>query len=782
MPQLYDPGLIGLPGEVNELADDALNWRGTWTANLDLRVNDRFSYQGSSYITLLPCKGITPPNSTYYGVLANKGDAGATGSTGATGAAGTNGINATTTTTANFNQPVVGSTVTISVASTAARAIDEVIYIPSGGRYEITAVNSATSLTIRNPTPAWPGNATSGTTVNSGAAVIPSGIRGETGATGATGSTGSAGANGVNAFTTSTSSFVQPSIGATVTVPVVTSAWASVGQNVFIEGGGTYQITAIGSSAQITVQNLSGYNNTSGGSTISTNAKISPGGFIGPAGASFTTTSADFTQPSSGATVAVSVVTTSWMAIGQTLFIQGGGYYTVSSIVSSTSVTVTNPSGSAYSGNSSPGATIASGAAVSSGGVPGPTGATGADGVSGYGLRYQFSTTTTPTPSTGTIRFNNAEIASVTEIYVHETDRLSGNVATALALLIPGSSVQLILDSSLATTALFTVNTNTDNGSDRTLGVTYVSHSGSFSNTANVSLGLAVRGATGATGSTGTPGADGMPGYRLPYTFSSTTTSGPSTGTLRLNNATIASVTQVFIHETDRNSAGVALALDSLIAGSQIQISRDANQTQYALFSVGTQVDNGSDRTINVTFVGASTGTAFSNAENVSIGVAPRGAIGAGSSASVAIFAHQVAQNTFGGAVTTGSWQTRTITTEISDPDGIASISSNVITLAAGTYEVQGGFSFNGTGQTRLRLYDDTAAAVISTVLGIDNSAASGYAMIAIAGRFTISASSQVRVQYRCSATPGNATGQGAAMNTAGELENYGHIIFRKVA
>src|SRR5205807_4788806 len=46
----------------------------------------------------------------------------------------------------------------------------------------------------------------------------------------------------------------------------------------------------------------------------------------------YTTTTANFTQPAVSSTVSVSVGATGWMAVGQYLYVNTGGYYTVSSI------------------------------------------------------------------------------------------------------------------------------------------------------------------------------------------------------------------------------------------------------------------------------------------------------------------------------------------------------------------------------------------------------------------------------------------------------------------
>lgn len=89
----------------------------------------------------------------------------------------------------------------------------------------------------------------------------------------------------------------------------------------------------------------------------------------------FTTVALNYTQPASGETVSVSVVNTSWMAVGMWIFIAGGGFYSVENIVSSTLLTLKNKG---YSESNTPaGTTILSGAKVSSSGIEGPTGLPG---------------------------------------------------------------------------------------------------------------------------------------------------------------------------------------------------------------------------------------------------------------------------------------------------------------------------------------------------------------------------------------------------------------------
>lgn len=60
------------------------NWMGAYSPLTTYAVLDAVTYNGSSYImkTVAPSAGYVPTNTTYWVVLAEKGDTGATGATG----------------------------------------------------------------------------------------------------------------------------------------------------------------------------------------------------------------------------------------------------------------------------------------------------------------------------------------------------------------------------------------------------------------------------------------------------------------------------------------------------------------------------------------------------------------------------------------------------------------------------------------------------------------------------------------------------------------------------
>ena len=81
---------------------------------------------------------------------------------------------------------------------------------------------------------------------------------------------------------------------------------------------------------------------------------------------------------------------------------------------------------------------------------------------------------------------------------------------------------------------------------------------------------------------------------------------------------------------------------------------------------------------------------------------------------SYAIIADQKTTGTNGGTFSSGAWRTRDLNTEIADPDGIVSISSNQFTLGAGSYLIRWSAPANMVGNHQSRLYDVTGTAEVA--------------------------------------------------------------------
>jgi len=100
-----------------------------------------------------------------------------------------------------------------------------------------------------------------------------------------------AGLPGKNAYTFLTESFTMPAAAASDTITVSNAGqfgnrWAVVGQIIFIQGAGFFQVAAIVGTNQLTVTNLDYVGNAAPTSTIGSGGYISPAGPIGATGTS----------------------------------------------------------------------------------------------------------------------------------------------------------------------------------------------------------------------------------------------------------------------------------------------------------------------------------------------------------------------------------------------------------------------------------------------------------------------------------------------------------------
>ena len=139
------------------------------------------------------------------------------------------------------------------------------------------------------------------------------------------------------------------------------------------------------------------------------------------------------------------------------------------------------------------------------------------------------------------------------------------------------------------------------------------------------------------------------------------------------------------------------------------------------------------------------------------------------------------ASGTEGGASTSGSWQTRTLNTEVHDNGNHATLASNQITLAAGTYR----FSIMATSfrsaHHRAKLYDVTNA--VDVKLGTnqwsDSGADDANGFSVVKGQFTIASPTvfEVRSRVSVSRSPngyGTASALGVEIYTIAEFWKVG--------
>jgi hypothetical protein len=140
----------------------------------------------------------------------------------------------------------------------------------------------------------------------------------------------------------------------------------------------------------------------------------------------------------------------------------------------------------------------------------------------------------------------------------------------------------------------------------------------------------------------------------------------------------------------------------------------------------------------------------------------------------------QKAQNTEGGTFTSGSWQTRTLNTEVTDTGGNCSLSSNQFTLSAGTYEILAIAPAALVNRHQIRLQNVTAGTTLLTgkpsISGATDNTQTDSILV---GRFTVAASQALEIQHQCQTTYG-VSGFGLAANFTTEV--YTVVVLRRVA
>jgi hypothetical protein len=136
---------------------------------------------------------------------------------------------------------------------------------------------------------------------------------------------------------------------------------------------------------------------------------------------------------------------------------------------------------------------------------------------------------------------------------------------------------------------------------------------------------------------------------------------------------------------------------------------------------------------------------------------------------------------TVGGTFTQAIWQTRDLTVEVTDTGGHASLSSNQITLASGTYKVKAYGVALGVNFHKLKLYNVTDA--VDIVIGSSEFASPAASInnhSFLEGEFTIADTKVLELQHRC-ITGKVSTGFGQPASF-GVIEVYAAVEFWRKA
>lgn len=145
-------------------------------------------------------------------------------------------------------------------------------------------------------------------------------------------------------------------------------------------------------------------------------------------------------------------------------------------------------------------------------------------------------------------------------------------------------------------------------------------------------------------------------------------------------------------------------------------------------------------------------------------------------SLSFALIEDQKTAGTSGGALTSGSWATRTLNTIVSDTDGIVSLLANQFTLQAGRYRIRTQGSAQSVDTHKIRLRDITNG-VTARVGTTGYSPGSDMSTSFLSVEVILLAATTFEVQHRVTNSNAFALGFGAAW---GETESYLQVEITK--
>lgn len=149
---------------------------------------------------------------------------------------------------------------------------------------------------------------------------------------------------------------------------------------------------------------------------------------------------------------------------------------------------------------------------------------------------------------------------------------------------------------------------------------------------------------------------------------------------------------------------------------------------------------------------------------------------------SSARYVYTTANNTSGPGYTASTWATVLLGNEDYDPDNIGTLSSNRVTLAAGTYQISGTNSAvedsSGNTQYRMRIRDTTGSTTLLTgSTGHNSGGGSGGGGSTIFGVITLGVSSAIEMQLYTNGTLGTVTPV-----ATGDLEMWNTLSITRIA
>ena len=382
-----------------------------------------------------------------------------------------------------------------------------------------------------------------------------------------------------------------------------------------------------------------------------------------------------------------------------------------------------------------------------------PVGQTGMMG----GVSMQYSTTTTDSdPGAGFIRLNNTSLNSATIMYVDDSDGTtdisawvqswddSTSESTKGYITIAGNP------NPASPMVIFKVTGAVTDASGYTkVPVSYVAGSTSMSNSAEISIAFS---ATGNAGDLSDPMT----------TRGDIIVRDSSNATARLAVGSANTVLQ-----SDGTDVSYGTVATAMIANNAV----DETKLKDALVADFTEVTVAAGDSILLGDVSDSGNTKRDTVQGI-LDLAGGG--------DCLLYHHTAASNTAGDTYANGAWRTVTLDTEVYDTGSNGSLSSNVITLGAGTYRVVGYTTITSASGTayfgiRFRNTSDSSTVATSSVIAVEQDRP---VIVICRNRFTIAGSKNFELQVFPGSNNGYESAGGPVDN--GEANIFGVVYLEK--
>lgn len=271
--------------------------------------------------------------------------------------------------------------------------------------------------------------------------------------------------------------------------------------------------------------------------------------------------------------------------------------------------------------------------------------------------------------------------------------------------------------------------------------------------------------------------------YALPYVFDTATADAdPGPGKLRLSSATqnTATVLRLDVLAGIQDMSAVLDTFDastSAVKGS-VKLVKMGDLTKWLTFDVSARAAPSGYRNLTITNTGSSSANPFVAGDGLLLFFQRNGDKGnAGDLLSPMMYVREE----YAGGVNATNYVNngiRILNSVVTNTISGASISSNVVTLPAGTYDIEGNAPIYAGGDLKHRVHLQNGSTFLNIAIGTTEYTYNGVTRSFVRCRVTFSAATQIRLTQVHATT--SASG-GLAIN-AGVNEVYAELMIRKVA